>query len=131
MTKLLQIQRKQALGVKLTGAENRLWEQHLMSSLMRAQERLVVSADNFSFVKTIDAEPIIDVVKHIGEVERPRKNDNGMLHLASVDIYTATNWSKECGHAIGTKPFVEYAKKKLMSGEYSKFKTQHKKRYVG
>lgn len=44
-------------------------------------------------------------------------------YLGSIPMVIASQWAKECGSGIGTKEFGEYAKKKLMSGDYSKLST--------
>jgi hypothetical protein len=124
------VQRKVALGQKLTGAEERLWQTVTLQQTLNLRQRLVADADQFHIVRTLDAEPIVEAVKALGEIERPRRDAQGRLHVASVDPLTAANWARECGHAIGTKPFIEYAKKKLMSGEFAKFRINRPKRYV-
>ena len=124
------VMQKAALGLKLTGSENRLYEDILSRQYKR---RETIEFDNNGMVvikKSFDAQPIVDAVKMSSDIEAPVRNDRGMLHLGSIDPITARNWSKECGAAVGTKEFAAYAKKKLMSNEFAKFAVKRKKRYV-
>jgi hypothetical protein len=41
--------------------------------------------------------------------------------VGSIPEVFADQWARECGAGPGTPEFMEYAKKKLLSGEYSKF----------
>lgn len=85
----------------------------------------------FRFVeKTLDAEPIMDAVKAMSDLQQAHRNQHGMLYLGSVDQYTAQNWAKECGSPVGTKPWKEYALKQLRSSDYAHFKAAPVKRYV-
>jgi len=51
-------------------------------------------------------------------------------YLGSVDPITAVNWSKECGHPLFSKEWREYAKQKLMSREFAKFRADTVRRLV-
>ena len=44
-------------------------------------------------------------------------------YLGSIPMNIAGRWARECGAGIGTQEFAEYAKKKLMGGEYAKLST--------
>ena len=72
--------------------------------------------------KTRDVEPLIQAIPAYAKLVNAERSRTGRLYLGSVDTLTAQNWAKECGHAIGTKPWREYANKKLQSGEFSKFR---------
>ncbi len=98
---------------------------------LNQREGLHVDADgNVTIQKVLDATPIIEAVKMSSEIEAPFRNDRGYLHLGSIDPLTAANWAKECGCAIATKEFNEYAKKKLMSGEFAHFRVKRKARLI-
>ncbi len=77
--------------------------------------------------RSVEADTIFDGVKMVGEVENATRDRHGRLYLGSIDPITAANWAKECGHAIGTRGFADFAKKKLMSGEFSKFRAPKSK----
>jgi hypothetical protein len=76
----------------------------------------------------MDVEPIVEGVKHLNNLVNPERDKTGRLYLGSIDPLTAANWSRECGHSIGTKDWAEYAKKKLMSSDYAKFQADTGKR---
>lgn len=74
-----------------------------------------------------EVDSVFDGVKMVGEVENATRDTNGRLYLGSIDPITAANWARECGAAIGTKEFAQFAKKKLMSNEFSKFRAPRSK----
>ena len=103
----------------------------LLDQQHQRKERVSFNSDGMMIIeKSYNAEPIIEAVKMSSEIETPSRNNRGMLHLGSIDPLTARNWSKECGAAIGTKEFAAYAKKKLQSGEFSRFAVKRKRRYA-
>ena len=79
----------------------------------------------------MDVEPLMDAVKVMQDIA-DTGGFNGKLvgsrYIGSVDPITASNWAKECGYAIGTKGFAAYAKKKLLSGEFSKYAVNYDRR---
>jgi hypothetical protein len=94
---------------------------------MRPKTTVVSEADSFSFHHTHDVTSIIEGVKEMSElITRSTKNAAGANYLGSIDTITASIWATECGAAVGTKEFAKYAKKKLMSPEYSKFRADVK-----
>lgn len=99
--------------------------------MMKQKERLHHDGKKLTFERSMDAEPLFGAIKANGELVNPTRDKSGRLYLGSIDPITAANWAKECGHAIGTKPFAAYAKKKLMSGEYAKFKAPVEKKVFG
>lgn len=72
-------------------------------------------------LKTQDVSAHLDRVKHLAETHR---NGTDMRLAGSVDMVTAEAWARECGHAIGSHEFAEYLKKKLMNGEFAKFRVK-------
>lgn len=79
----------------------------------------------------MDVQPIIDGVQSMQDIADANDFNPklvGSRYIGSVDPITASNWAKECGYAIGTKGFAAYAKKKLLSGEFSKYAVQHNRR---
>lgn len=105
-------------------------EQMRLKNLHKQRSTISDTENGFVVKKTMDVEPIIQAVAGMSELERPVRSDTGALYLGSIDLFTARNWSKECGHAVGTKEWTAYAKIKLLSGEYSKFVAKHRKRYT-
>ena len=122
------IKQKMALGLKLKGQEMHLMEQMSLRHRFKLKERMHHDGERLSIKKTIDSEPVIHGVRGMSELVNAQRNKQGWLYLGSIDILTAQNWAKECGHAVGTKGFSAYAKKKLQSGDFNKFKAEKYKR---
>ena len=74
------------------------------------------------FERSVDAEPVMEGVKALHEASSGRAGPAGARYLGSIDPITAANWRRECGYAIGTKGFADYAKKKIMDGEFARFR---------
>lgn len=47
--------------------------------------------------------------------------DAAYRYVGSIDAVMAEQWSRECGAGVGTTEWSAYVKKKLQSGEFSKF----------
>ena len=41
-------------------------------------------------------------------------------YMGSVPLNIANLWARECGSGIGTREFMDYAKKKIVDPSYSK-----------
>jgi hypothetical protein len=65
--------------------------------------------------KVQDCEPVLDGVK----MARDMPTGQMYRHVGSIPLVIASQWTKECGAAPGTKEFSEYAKKKLMSSDWA------------
>lgn len=78
--------------------------------------------DGTVYVKTTeDVSPVLDAIKDQREMHArlPRFKRNNRL-VGSIPGTLAAQWALECKAAPGTKEFLEYVKKKLLSGNYSK-----------
>lgn len=105
-------------------------EEALRAQFLRPSEEFVERDNLLIHRRSVDAEPIIQAVQSIGSMQPVRRDRLGRKLLASVDPITATNWARESGTRVGTREFIEYAKKKLMSGDYSKFVVNRPRTYV-
>lgn len=72
--------------------------------------------------RTQDVQALIDQNRHEAQEAPSMFGQARVRKLGSIPFVIADQWSRECGAAIGSKEFAEYAKKKLMSGEFSAFK---------
>ncbi len=75
------------------------------------------------FIKTTEnVAPILDAVKDQRDMyaEMPRLKERAGRYVGTIPGTLAAQWALECKSAPGTKEFLEYAKKKLLSGNYSK-----------
>ena len=68
-----------------------------------------------------DVEGIQNAVR--GAVDMGLHKQANRHYLGSVPMVIASKWAKECGASIGSREFAEYAKRKLMDGDYSKLST--------
>lgn len=99
-----------------------------MQTMYQKRQSVHHDGKRLRFKTTMDVEPIIEGVKHLNNLVNPERDRTGRLYLGSIDPLTAANWARECGHAIGTKPWSAYAKKKLLSGDYAKFQADYQKK---
>jgi len=65
-----------------------------------------------------DIQRILDFNKERNIEGHNRKSD--MRLVSSIPFVVAEMWARECGSKIGSQEFLEYVKKKLMSGDFSK-----------
>jgi len=102
--------------------ETLLW---LESDRLRKKRETMVADErgNVRVVHRSDSQPVVDAVKAYSEMGT-RRTKAGTRYLGSVDPILATVWARECGAAVGTKEFAAYAKKKLLSGNYTKLRAE-------
>lgn len=84
------------------------------------RERVVTEDGVVRFIKTQNAEPLITAIR--ARMDQPDNKRANMRYLGSIPMVLAQTWARECGFAIGTKGFQEYARKKLMDGEFAKLR---------
>lgn len=83
---------------------------------------MIKEQDGKVYIKTSEnVAPVLDAVKDqrdmYAEIPRLRHRNR---YVGTIPPTLAATWSLECGAAPGTQAFLEYAKKKLQSGDYSK-----------
>lgn len=69
-----------------------------------------------------DVQALIDQNRHEAQEAPSMFGQARVRKLGSIPFVVADQWSRECGAGIGSQEFAEYAKKKLMSGEFAAFK---------
>ncbi len=72
---------------------------------------------NIRRVTTQNTQSVMDGVKAVADQGARGKNQ---YYLGSIPLTVASQWAKTCGAAVGTREFADYAKKQLLSGDYSK-----------
>lgn len=72
--------------------------------------------------RTQDVQSLIDLNKHEAEAAPSMFGQARVRKLGSIPFVVAETWSRECGAAIGTKEFALYCKRKLMDGDFAKFR---------
>ena len=84
-------------------------------------ERVIVEDGKVVIATTQDVQAIVDH-NHAIAMDAPKwVGDARWRHVGSIPQVVADQWARECGAGPGTQEFMAYAKKKLQSGEYSKF----------
>jgi len=84
----------------------------------------MVEDGQIKFVRKQRVDPIFDYAAHIRDNQAvQRKAGANYRHVASIPLVLAEVWAAECGAAVGTHEFGEYAKKKILSGDYAKIAT--------
>jgi hypothetical protein len=82
------------------------------------REKMVTKDGVVTITKTQDAQPMFDAIRAAKDLP---KNPT-MRYVGSIPLLLGQQWAKECGAAIGTKQWREYAHKKLKSGDFSKLR---------
>jgi len=86
---------------------------------------MIKEQDGKVYIKQVeDVQPLLDANGRLRSIydELPRGRTNRLA--GRIPGTVAANWAKECGHAIGTKGFAEYAKKKLLDSDFQKLRIE-------
>ena len=89
--------------------------------MSRPVERVIVEDDKLIVAQTQDVQAIVDQNHRIATDGAKWTGQARWRHACSIPQVIADMWARECGAGPGTQEFMEYAKKKLTGGEYSKF----------
>ena len=95
-------------------------------------------AENGVMERMVEEDGKLHVQRSMGNLERlfdQNKAEADLLNdqsgvgrsnrlVGRIDMVTAEMWSRECGAAIGTREFAAYCKKKIMDGDFSKFRVE-------
>ena len=113
-----------ALNLPLNDADSNLYAEIQRRLQLKYTEGVHFDSDgSFTHHRSLDATAITDGVRaRADSISKAERIKSTFRYKGSVDTITAGNWAKECGFAIGTKGFIEYANKQLDSGNYNKFK---------
>jgi hypothetical protein len=75
--------------------------------------------------KSQDIQSLLDQNAYEREAAPSMFGEMAVRKVGSIPLIVAEQWAKECGAAIGTKEFAEYAKRKLMDGDFAKFRIKN------
>jgi hypothetical protein len=89
-------------------------------ALRGIHEKIVTKDGVVQIIKTQNVEPMFDAIRAAKELPKSPT----MRYIGSIPMLLGQQWAKECGAAIGTKQWREYAHSKLHSGEFSKLRGQ-------
>lgn len=90
------------------------------------KERIIDTDKGFVIERSQRADATIQAVKEAGNHMGRKTAGDGSRYLGSVPLIVCEIWAKECGSSVGTREFLEYANKKLHSGEFAKLKVDLK-----
>lgn len=91
-------------------------------------ERLFLDSDgkSFHFVKRQNVQDILAAAKDAAETLRPNTGPAGGKYLGTVPVLIAQQWAKECGAAVGSREWAQYAKTKLKDGTWARLRVHQK-----
>lgn len=75
--------------------------------------------------KSQDIQSLIDQNAFERENAPSMFGEMAMRKIGSIPLIVAEQWAKECGAGVGTKEFAAYAKRKLMDGDFAKFRIKN------
>lgn len=121
---LARIHAKQQSGQVLSASEENLLAECQYRYHSKPRETMHVDHEgNVTTTKSVNASPVMDAMKDYGDVlDRGKTGAAGAKMIGSIDEVTASIWAVECGAAVGTREFAAYAKKKLASPEFKRFR---------
>lgn len=113
--------------------ENDLWK---ADAEARKRKDLLIAEDRgaMTVVRTARVDPVFEHVRYYSDRQNtvaPAERSKLGVYLGSIDGITAAQWAKECGAAIGTREFAAYAKKKLMSPDWQRYRADTPKTVYG
>lgn len=89
-------------------------------------ERMVEDGDKLHIQRAVhDLEHLFRLNQSEGAMllDAGRRHRHNRL-VGRIDLVTAEQWAKECGAGVGTKEFAAYCKRKLMDGDFAKFRVE-------
>jgi hypothetical protein len=67
-----------------------------------------------------EIDPVLDFAKHMAENHtKPHYGEAAVRYVGTIPQVLADTWAREAGVAIGTREFLEVAKRKLMDSDYA------------
>lgn len=85
-------------------------------------ERMIEDEGKLIVDRRQDIQALIDQNKAESDVVPSMFGQAAVRKIGSIPFVIAEQWSRECGAAIGSKEFALYCKRKLMDGDFAKFR---------
>lgn len=101
--------------------EELLWAKSAQR-LRQKEEWTVNEKGEVTIRRSAVVDPLFEQIKATAE-QSTRRSKAGR-YIGSIDPITAANWSRECGFAIGTKGFNDYAVRKIYERDFAKFRAE-------
>lgn len=118
---LERIRQKRALNLPLTENELALLSNLRDRTLLAQKEEFVADSDKLHLVRSVNAEPVIDAVKVMSEIQAEGKTSSWRRYFGTIDPITAALFAKESRTKIGTREFAAYVKRRL-NDDYTRFR---------
>lgn len=95
-----------------------------MSTGTELRETMHLDSDGkvIRYVSYQETDPILRAIKATKEIIRPNTGPVQGKYLGSVPLIICEKWAKDCGAALYSKEWKAYARRQLMSGEWSKLR---------
>lgn len=88
------------------------------------RETMLEQDDKLVIRRHQDVQNLLDDNARLASIA-PNAHGDAKFRLAGrVPLVIAEQWAAECKAAIGTQEFAAYAKKKLMDGDFAKFRVK-------
>jgi hypothetical protein len=85
-------------------------------------ERMIEDEGKLIVDRRQDIQALVDQNKAEADVAPSMFGQAAVRKIGSIPFVIAEQWSRECGAAIGSKEFALYCKRKLMDGDFAKFR---------
>lgn len=76
----------------------------------------------FNIVYKQNCDDVVAGVHSAGSAMSKRRRNANTQYLGSVPLLVCQIWAKESGTRVGSREFTKYARQKLTTGDYAKFK---------
>ena len=86
----------------------------------QVQQKIVVEDEKLRIVRSQNLDHFFKENQHLREDAKPFSND--MKLVGRIPFVICEEWSRECGANIGSKEFAAYVQKKLINGDFQKFR---------
>lgn len=86
------------------------------------KERFVDFNGGFHIVTEQNCDDTIEAVHDAHSLIPKKTKVDGARYAGSVPAVQALIWAKECGSAVGTREWADYAAAKMKDGDFKKFK---------
>lgn len=98
----------------------------LRSNSDRVTERVEDFNGGFRIHTEQDCDDTLAAVHAAGDLIPRHTKVGGARYAGSVPVVQALIWAKECGAAVGTREWAEYANRKMNGGGFEKLKANLK-----
>lgn len=88
------------------------------------REKMVEQDGMLHVVRSQDVEALLDENKALADIAPSAHGDAKFRLAGRIPMVVVEQWMKECGHALGSPGLNDYVKKKLMDGDFARFRVK-------